>query len=145
MKRVLAALGLALTMLVTISVGPASAVEIIYDRNTYGQYDCQLKFPKNDQYVDYMCNVIDEECDGYGVFVELKIYMDMSNDNLNTSYFRVTPNAGGCGNGKYAKDYKRWDTGWGSRDIVRVCARLTKDVPMGNDKPYKGTTDCVYT
>ncbi|MGZ8736220.1 MAG: hypothetical protein ACXWW7_03550 [Nocardioides sp.] len=145
MKRVLAALGLALTLLVTISVGPAAAVEIIHDRNTYGQYDCQLKFPKNDQYVDYLCNVIDEECDGYGVFVELKIYMDMSNDNKNTVYFRVTPNAGGCGNGKYAKDYKRWDTGWGSEDIDQVCARLTKDVPMGNDKPYKGTTDCVNT
>ena len=90
------------------------------------------------------CNVFDNECDGFGVFVELKIYMSMSNDNANTAYFRVTPTVGGCGNYKLGK-YRRWDTGPGSADIKQVCARLTKDVDWGNDKPYKGTTACVHT
>jgi hypothetical protein len=144
MKRTFGVLAAAFAMLV-VSMGPASAVQIIYGENTYGQFDCQLKFPKNDQYVDYLCNVVDMECDDYGVFVQLKIYMSMSNDNNNTAYMRVTKNAGGCGHHWYAEKYKRWDTGWGSTDIEMVCARLAKDVPWGGDKAYKGTTDCQQT
>lgn len=143
MTRLLGVFAIVVTMLVA-SPSPASAVQILTDGNTYGEYDCQLKFPKNDQYVDYLCNVVDKECDGYGVFVEIKIYMNVAYDNGNTSFFRVTPNAGGCGNYKLGK-YRRWDTGPGSADIKKVCARLTKDVPWGNDKPYKYTLDCVNT
>ena len=87
---------------------------------------------------------VDKECDDHGVFVKLKIYMNLTYDNGNTAFSRVTPNAGGCGNYKLGT-YRRWDTGPGSADIKKVCARLTKDVPGGNDKPYKYTLDCVYS
>jgi hypothetical protein len=136
LKRAVVTVLMTLGLVAALPGTASAAVVILADKNTYGSYDCQVSLSKNEQYVNQGCNVFDHECDDHGVYTAMKVRL--SGFAEPGGWTRVTPNAGGCGHGKYFVKKKKFDSGIGTPHITHVYTILCVD-QVGYDYCYHDT------